>query len=177
LEFFIYGLLFSRITLALVFLVAFIGKIRDVREFERTVSSFGIIPQYLVPISARAVLCCELCIIVLLGLGESLLLPGFLLACILLLVFSIALRVTLIRKKKIQCNCFGSSLSPVSSYDLWRNGGFLFCAFVGLALSLSLNGRLTQISASVVLLVGLLAIVFALLSMHLQAIIKLFART
>jgi hypothetical protein len=172
-----YSQLFTRVVLLLLFVIAFIGKIRDVHGFERTISNFEVIPHKLIPASARLFLCGEMGVILLLGWGDNTLLPGFILAFFLLLIFSGALLSILIRRLRTSCNCFGSSQTPVSAYDIWRNGGFLLCALVGSAASISSSDKQAHISPSVLVFVGLLAVVFALLWMNLRAVISLFERS
>lgn len=122
--------LFCRITLGLVFSISAISKIFKMQPFVKAVVNFEILPNRLARFAAYLFVIGEFLTAILLGMGC--LTIGFSLVSLLLLVFSSALVVALWRKMRISCNCFGPTQTIISVYDLWRNGGFVICAIVGL---------------------------------------------
>ena len=95
--------------------------------------------------------------------GGSFLSAGFLLASLLLLIFSIALLTVLLWKLETPCNCFGPSAKPVSPYDVSRNIVFIGCALLGLNVLSNPTGEQTSLEAVEVVLLGLMAITFSVL--------------
>lgn len=156
----IYVLIFCRIALGLLFIISFLGKTPNLTLFERTITGFGILPERFSRIATLVVLMGELTVILFLALGGPFLGPGFGVAAVLLLVFSAVLGSALARKLETPCNCLGPTEKPISRYDLWRNGGFILCALMGLVI-LALPGR-GPVNLSLVewVLVGLVAAVF-----------------
>ena len=122
--------LFCRVTLALAFSLSAISKIFKMQPFVKAVANFKILPNQFTRFASYLFVTGETLAAILLILGY---LPqGFVLAGLLLLVFSSALAVVLWRKMHISCNCFGSAETIISIYDLWRNGFFVVCSIVGL---------------------------------------------
>ncbi len=126
-----YLLAFCRFTIGFMFLVSATGKLRDVKAFIDAIANFNLLPSRLNTIAAYLFICGEVVVVATLTIGGVFLSVGFLLAICLLLFFSVALVISLGRKMSISCNCFGVSKSPISMYDLWRNGVFIVCAVVG----------------------------------------------
>jgi uncharacterized membrane protein YphA (DoxX/SURF4 family) len=168
-----YALTFSRIALGLVFAASSIGKLRDFPVFARTVENFQVLPRQIVQVCAYIFLGGEITVVVLMILGSnSLLLAGFLMAILLLSVFCVALFAVLIRRLQVPCNCFGSSQRPASSADIWRNVGFLACAFVGIASLTALSDTATNINLLEAGLLGMMALVFVALSVYLGEVME-----
>ena len=126
-----YILAFCRLVIGLGFLIAFVGKVRNIQSFQQTITHFRLVPTKLSTATAFLILAGELGIIVCMMLGSAFLLPGFLFALILLLTFSSALAIVIVRKQRVSCNCFGVSSQPASPIDLWRNTGLGLCAAGG----------------------------------------------
>lgn len=170
-----YALIFSRIALGLVFAASSLGKIRDFRAFERTVENFRVLPRQFVRACAYVFLGGEIAVLALMILGgKSLLTAGFLSAILLLSVFCIALLTVLIRRLQVPCNCFGSSQRPASPADIWRNVGFLPCAFVGIASLPALSDATVKTTPGEAGLLGMMALVFVALSVYLGEVLEAF---
>jgi len=127
----LYLLAFCRVVIGLVFIVSSISKALNISKFRQTIISFGLLPRSLTGIAAILFLCCEFAVAGLAAIGGEFLLPSFLLAIILLLIFCGALASVLVRRLRTPCNCFGSSEKPISIGDVWRNVGFILCALGG----------------------------------------------
>lgn len=112
--------LVARLAVALVLLLAVIGKVRDVQSAREGVSAYGILPERLVTISTAGLLVLET------GAGISLLLEvapawGALTATGLFSTFSGAIAVNLARGSRIPCGCFGGDTAErISPYTLGR---------------------------------------------------------
>lgn len=135
-----YLLIFCRAALGLLFALSFFGKAPNLPPFERTISSFGILPERFNRLAAFSFLIGELAVILFMALGGSFLGVGFGLAALLLIIFSVALSSALARRLQTTCNSLGLTEKPLSHYDLWRNAGFIGCALVGVA-ALRLTGQ------------------------------------
>jgi len=169
------SLIFSRIAIGLVFAVSILGKLRDFPTFEQTVENFRILPQALVKVCAYIFLGGEIAVIGVMVLGNKpLLFAGFLMAILLLAIFCFAILTSLIRSLQVPCNCFGSSQRPASLVDVWRNIVFLACAFVGLTSLLAPPDATVKISLAETGLVGMMAVVFVVLSIYLGEVIEMF---
>ena len=99
--------LYGRMALGLLFLVAGLSKARDHRAFQLAVASFQIVPARLAPPVATLIVAMELA-------GSGLLLAGTyewlgaLLLGVLLVAFTVALVVNLLRgRRNLDCRCFG----------------------------------------------------------------------
>ncbi len=114
-------LLLARCTLALVFLVASGAKLADPAGTRDAMRDFGVSPR-LVSLLAATIPIGELAVAV------ALILPfavwwGALGALLLLLLFIVAISVTLVRGRRPACHCFGQlSAQPVGWTTLVRNG-------------------------------------------------------
>jgi hypothetical protein len=164
---------FCRLAIGLAFLLAFVGKARNIQQFSRTITSFYLLPAQLSMAAAFLILGGELSIIVCMLLGSAFLLPGFLLALALLLSFSGALAIVLGKKQSISCNCFGTNNQPVSSADLWRNAGLVLCAAGGCYAQGGFP-HAQPLNPIEWLLVALMATAFVLLWTQLGTLIQLF---
>jgi len=126
-----YLLLFFRMVIGFVFASSFLGKLKDVSAFERTITRFALLPRQLSRPTAWLLLSFELAVTVLMLLEGIWLAIGLLLAAGLLFIFALALASVTARKIQTPCNCFGSGTRPISPYDIWRNVCFIACALAG----------------------------------------------
>ncbi|MFF0470174.1 MauE/DoxX family redox-associated membrane protein [Micromonospora zamorensis] len=123
-----------RCLIGVVFLSATFGKVRSRaswREFVASLAAMRVVPTRLVPATAGAV-----------GLAEAavpvLLLPqtgrlGHVLAALLLVAFSSGIVVTLRRRQRVACRCFGAAGAPLGRRHLLRNGLLITAALFGVA--------------------------------------------
>jgi hypothetical protein len=125
-------LLFCRISIALLFIASAGSKAFALRDFEVTVGNFKLLPRQWNKPAAWLFLGGEIATVVLIAIGGSLLLVGFLLAIALLAVFAIALVSVLLRDIDISCHCFGKTERRISPYDVVRNILFILCGLSGL---------------------------------------------
>lgn len=133
---------FCRFTLLFVFALSSINKLRNFFAFEQVIQNFKLLPHRLIRISAVFFLISEVTVIVLLLLGGKWLGLAFTIAIAQIIIFSIVLASAIMRKIKTPCNCFATSNQPVSHYELWRNGGVIVFALIGLissTVNISLN--------------------------------------
>ncbi|GAB4108585.1 MAG: hypothetical protein OHK0022_60200 [Roseiflexaceae bacterium] len=126
-----YAVAFAQLVIGLVFALSAVGKLRNIRQFARTITAFQVFPSYLSMPFAVIMLLSEIAVVVLVLMGGNLLISGFLLAALLLTAFALALASALVRRIQTSCNCFGTTTKPISSLDLWRNGGLVVCALLG----------------------------------------------
>lgn len=169
----LYLLAFCRVVMGLVFLVSSIGKARDLDLFRQTIRTFHILPPALSGVGAIAFICGEFAVVAVIVIGGPLLMPGFLLAAGLLVLFSIALVSVLLRRIRTSCNCFGTSAKAVSPFDVWRNVGFILCALVGGALTWTKDTQ-ENLSLPGWMLSGLGAVVFVVIWLQLREIAQFF---
>jgi uncharacterized membrane protein YphA (DoxX/SURF4 family) len=165
--------LFCRISLGLVFSISAISKAFKIQPFEKAVESFEILPRRFTRPAAFLFVAGEFMTAIMLAIGNSVLPMGFILAALLLLVFSTALAIALWRKMRISCNCFGPTQSIISIYDLWRNGGFVICAFMGLG-AITISSGQQRFMIWDIILVTVLATVFITIWTNLADIAWLF---
>lgn len=169
----LYILAFCRLTIGLVFLVAFIGKVRDIKAFQLAITNFRLLPTTWSFRLACLILGNEVSIILCMIFGSVFLLPGFLLAAALLLAFSAALAFVIARKQRIHCNCFGTSNQEVGQSDLYRNGGFILCAVTG-CVTQQWSSQSPILDVLQWILIALAVTVFVLLWTQLQVLLQLF---
>lgn len=169
-----YILAFCRVAVGLLFLASFLGKIRDLEAFRLAIVKFHLLPEQMSQATALLILGGELLIVLCLLVGGVLLLPGFVLAVILLCVFSSAIVHALVRKHRIACNCFGNSEKELSPINLYRNAGLLLCAAGGYSVQSGWQTGLQPLSWLQWLLVALGAAVFVLLWTQLEEVVQLF---
>jgi Methylamine utilisation protein MauE len=171
----LYVQVFCRSTVVLIFLFSFLGKVRRRETFQQTITNFAILPTWLNRPASLLFLLAEALIIVLLLLGGPFLLPGYLFATALLLIFCLSIISVLIRRISTTCSCFGPSNKPVSSIDLVRNTGFVACT-VGGCFTLAPPG-----SGQMVLnipewgVIGLGALAFVFIWTQLDEVVRLFS--
>src|SRR5687768_1892056 len=117
-----YGLLLCRLIVLFTFLVAFVGKARDLTLFRETITAFDVIPRGLGQAAALGIIGNELLIILFLIMDKPFLVWGFLLGLVWLTMFMVLLTTALIRKSRVACNCFGAGQNRISIFDVIRNG-------------------------------------------------------
>lgn len=109
----------AQLALGVVFLVAVVPKLRNPRDFRRTVDSYNVIPQCASWGTAIAVMLAEVLIACALMLGWRVA-DALILAIMLLVAVSIAVLVNLHRGRRIPCGCFGDPREVISSNTLVR---------------------------------------------------------
>lgn len=127
-----YLVMFCRITIAFLFIFSFASKILSLRNFAVTIGDFKVFPRRWSKGAALLFLGGDITTAVLLTVGGDLLLIGFLLAMVLLTIFSVALVIGLWRKIDVNCNCFGRNEQRISRYDVARNVFLILCSLIGL---------------------------------------------
>ncbi|GAA3220844.1 MauE/DoxX family redox-associated membrane protein [Nonomuraea helvata] len=155
-----HALLFFRLSLALVFALAFVAKVRDLPAFTKATAELSGLPARAARPAAVAVVAAEGSAATLMAVGGAALRWGLLLAAALLLLFSARLALALRRGRRVSCNCFGRSTQPISTLDLVRNAGLTACACAALLLE-ALTPRQGVLPADVLALVAAMAALFA----------------
>jgi Methylamine utilisation protein MauE len=156
-----HGLLFARMTIAVLFTASTFGKLASRRDFELAVEGFRLLgSRRSVSLAATAVIAAEALVVLLVAAGGSLLMPGFVLAAALLAVFSLVLGSALRRRLQVGCNCFGPGVRLISGMDVVRNLVMALCAVAGLVL-MGLDRPRPLTAAEVALLAGM-SVVFVL---------------
>lgn len=112
-------------TLALVFAFSASHKLRDYARFRASLGAYQLVPEALLPVLAPVVIGLELAAIVAILVPVG---PGVSIAFVLLLVYTLALTVNLLRgNTAIDCGC-GDAPTPISGWLLLRNGALLLLA-------------------------------------------------
>lgn len=172
---FAYVAVFCRCVIGIVFVASLVGKLRDIRTFIETISQFRILPKTLHRTAAYGFLLAELIVAICMIIGGILLLPGFILAIVLLLSFSIALVSVLHRRINTSCNCFGATTNAVSLYDVWRNTAFIISAIAGcIALT---NTIQTSVAVTESVLLALVAALFVVIWLYFGEVAQLLRQT
>lgn len=170
----IYLLAFCRVAIGLVFAISSLSKARTIAQFSQAIFDFHLLSRRLSSLAASLFLCGELAVVLLMAIGGALLLPGFILAILLLLIFCAALASVLIRNLNASCNCFGASKKPVTAADIWRNVGFLLCAGGGCETLLWTRGVQGSLEGMAWLLIALGAGVFVTIWIQLGELVQFF---
>ncbi|MFF0312045.1 MauE/DoxX family redox-associated membrane protein [Streptosporangium sp. NPDC004379] len=132
-----HALMFLRLSLTSVFVLAVVAKLRDLPAFVKATGDLSGLPARAARPAAVAVVAAEGAAAFMTGAGGAALRWGLLLAAVLLLVFSAQLTRALLRGRRISCNCFGRGTQPISALDLIRNAGLITCACAALLLQAS----------------------------------------
>lgn len=159
---------FCRTTIALVFCVSALGKLRDMANFQRTIISFQLIPPLFANSLSWMLVLGEITVIVMMVWGQAGLFLGFGLALVLLSIFLFVLSIVVIRKQKVTCNCFGKATHHVSVYDLIRNSLLITCALAGLLL---VDNATLALSLASMLLLGAMATLFVIVTTNLRDVL------
>lgn len=108
--------------LAFVFAVSVLHKIRAFDRFKASMGAYRLLPESWLPLAAPAVIGLELTAIAAIFLPVG---PGASVAGALLLVYTTALTINLLRgNTSIDCGC-GDAPTPISGWLLLRNGALL----------------------------------------------------
>lgn len=166
-------LVFCRVAIGLVFLLSSGSKVRNVSQFQQTITRFRLFPKRLSPVISLGGIVAEMAVVLLLVIGGRLLLIGFLLATLLLLIFCAALASVLARSIQTSCNCFGINEKPVSRADIYRNIIFILCSLTGSVL-ITQGTRSEPIEPVMWLLSGVMAVVVVMTTISLDNIMRLF---
>jgi hypothetical protein len=167
-------LIFCRIALGCVFGLSVARKANDLSTFVRAIHRLAVLPAWLSWPAALLLLGGELTVTLLLLAGGPLLQPAFALASLLLVLFCLVLASALSRRVQISCNCFGAGERPISRYTIYRNAGLLCCALGGVRAAGSASASAAPIGALDVVLIGLAALAFVALLLHIAEIVQLF---
>ncbi|TDE58166.1 hypothetical protein E1295_06025 [Nonomuraea mesophila] len=154
-----YALLFFRLSLALVFVLAVVAKLRDLPAFTKATADLSGLPARAARPAATAVVLAEATAAVSIAAGGAALTWGLALAAGLLLLFSAQLTLALLRGRSVSCNCFGRSTQPISALDLLRNAGLIACACAALVLQL-LTSHQSVVRTDALALVAVMALLF-----------------
>jgi hypothetical protein len=154
-------------------MVSVLGKLHDLESFRNAVVNFNILPKKVVSAAVFLFIGAEACVVMFLLIGRDLLTSGFILAVLLLVIFSIAIYSVLHRRIQTRCNCFGADSTLVSAVDLYRNGILIFICLAGLV-SLQAVDTMTTLSIVEYGLIALIAAVFLLILLNMRDIITLF---
>jgi hypothetical protein len=112
-------------TLALVFALSVSHKLRDYARFRASLGAYQLFPEKLLGLFAPLVILLELAAIAAILLPTG---PGVSIAFGLLLIYTLALTVNLLRgNTSIDCGC-GDAPTPISGWLLLRNGALLLLA-------------------------------------------------
>jgi hypothetical protein len=130
----IYLLLFCRVLVGAVFLLAVIGKVRDLTAFRDAVATLVGVPTRAARALSIGVVAAEATVTMLMFGGTPQFTVGFGAALVMLSAFSLVLGTAVVRGRRVACNCFGGRAKPVTGADLARNVVLIACAGAGLAL-------------------------------------------
>ena len=125
-----YFLLTIRIIVGFVFIFAAISKVSEPEEFARAISNYKLLPIFSINILAIVLPWIELCAGILLVFGISVKENSAILSG-LLLVFIIAIAISLARGLNIDCGCFGTTGgTKVGIQKLLENFGLLLLGLI-----------------------------------------------
>ncbi|NKQ36648.1 MAG: hypothetical protein HF973_13670 [Chloroflexi bacterium] len=172
-----YLLTFSRLAIIFLFALSGVNKLREFPAFAQAVARFQILPDRWARLAAVSFAAGELAIVIMMLLGGPFLLPGFWLAIILLLAFSIALMSVLMRKLSTSCHYFGAAAKPVTVYSVWRNAGFIACAFVGWFSLLVRPAAATNPNMIEQGFLGIMAVTFVIVLSYVDEVVALIRTT
>lgn len=165
-----YVVMFCRIAIAATFAWSASGKLRDMPAFRDAINAFGLLPARWSAALAWSFVGGEVVVTLLMTIGwPSLLLPGFVLAVGLLLIFSVALGSVMRRALTVSCNCFGRAEQHVSWYDLVRNGLLIGCGLIG---GWSLAAVTRPLTGDELALLAIMALCFVVLVTHVGDIVE-----
>jgi len=119
-----------RFALGTIFLLSGAAKLANRNEFEQVVSEYRAVPESMSRAVARVIPPTETALGVCLLLG-ALVRPAAFVAAALLVAFTVAIALNLVRGRRIACGCFGTiSSREVSWFAVARNVVFVCCALV-----------------------------------------------
>jgi uncharacterized membrane protein YphA (DoxX/SURF4 family) len=165
---------FCRVSTGLVFALSAVGKLSSLDNFAQTISSFQLIPRQLSRFLAFALWICEFTVVSLMIIGGDYLLWGFLLATLLLIIFSAAIAITVRRGLQTSCNCFGKNDDKqLSVWNIVRNIGFIVCTFGGAIVYFTIDHRGNALELSHWVLLSFMAVVFVGILLNLSDLTQL----
>lgn len=164
-----YFLMFCRITIAFLFTFSFSSKILALEDFEVAVRDFKLLPRHWNKTAALLFLGLEFSTAALVTIGSYLLPIGFLLAVVLLTVFSVALVIVMRRDTNVSCNCFGRTERHISYYDVVRNLLLVLCSLIGLY---TLRYASQVLARDEIILLALMSIVFVVFVTNLDDVVE-----
>ncbi|GIH95209.1 MauE/DoxX family redox-associated membrane protein [Planobispora siamensis] len=137
-----YVLVCCRTLIGVVFVVSAAGKMRSRDAYASFRAAAGelaprvpVVPAALVP---PAVVAGELAVAVLLAVPGAAG-AGFATALVLLSVFTAAIAMAVRSRRRVACNCFGTSSAPVGPAQLVRNGVLLTAGLIGMVLTVTVT--------------------------------------
>ncbi|GIF38829.1 MauE/DoxX family redox-associated membrane protein [Actinoplanes xinjiangensis] len=164
----------ARVLIGLVFAVSVFTKLRSrgaFAAFRSSVTDMRLLPESLAGPVAAAVVAAELAIPVLL-LVPGATAAGFVVAVLLLAVFSAGIARVLAAGTAASCRCFGVSAAPFGRHHLYRNGVLAVIAAAGLTAAIRAPGIGTDPGAAAITAGA--AAVAALVVIMLDDIVDLF---
>jgi hypothetical protein len=168
-----YLLTFFRFVIGFVFVIAWVGKVRDIPAFVQAIDQFRFFPPRFSKPLAVLYLLGEFGTIVAMLIGGGFLKWGFLLATLMFLSFSIALTSVILRKIKTSCNCFGPDQKDIGFGHVLRSLGFMLCG-VGGGLMLSFHhGPLEPVGVLYQVFIGIFSVAFVIVWMNIEDILQL----
>ncbi|BAU87942.1 hypothetical protein SLA_7076 [Streptomyces laurentii] len=110
-----------QVFIGVVFLISFIGKVRTRERYADFVKAAGELAAGLpAKASAPMVVAAEAAIVILVAIPATAV-AGFVLASALLLAFTASILVAVRRRRRVLCQCFGTSSVPVGPVHVLRN--------------------------------------------------------
>ena len=123
-------LLAARILLGFVFVFAAVSKTAEPESFAQAIDNYKLLPEFLINISAIMLPWIELCTGLLLLFGVSVKENSAILSG-LLIIFILAILISLLRGLDIECGCFGTvDGSKVGILKILENAGLLLLSFL-----------------------------------------------
>ena len=166
-----YVLLFCRWSIGLTFLASAVGKAQGLDAFRLAIIDLRALPAGLARPAAIGTVLAEGLVVLGMIVGFAALPVGFVLAAILLALFSAVLVTALRRDAEVSCNCFGASERPISWYDVGRNAALVACCGAGVA-SYAIADH-SRPAVALIILLGLMAGWFSLIVTNLEDIVVL----
>lgn len=167
-------LVLCRWAIGLAFTMSAAGKATAMASFRSALADFGVVSDSLSGAAAMTTVGAEVLVVGLVAAGGRFAVVGFSLALALLAVFSATLAVALRKKAEVNCNCFGPGERHVSRYDLARNAVLgMGCAGGLWGYGASSGGHPVLV---LVLLAGLMAAAFVVITINLEDVVELLRR-
>ncbi len=173
------AVLFARVVLGLVLLIAGLSKLQERKAFIQAVASYEILPHFLTRPFGILLPWLELGTAILLLSGVMPTVAG-LLAAILLICFMVAILVNLLRGRELNCHCFGQLYQEkIGAGVLFQDGILLSLALEIVAFHLGFfptKASTVKPSSQEILLVIILSGAFVIVFALLQQMRELFER-
>lgn len=120
----------ARLLVAFVFIYAAIGKIVDPQTFSKEISNYGILPFFVINLSALILPWLELFSGILLLAGISIKTNALIIGG-LLFVFIVAVAIAMAKGLNINCGCFSHRIVYIGWKKIFENTGlFICCAYI-----------------------------------------------